>query len=248
MFSFSNVSFQNASIQTDLSKLKLGRVSGQFMTVSSLCASVGKDATRVEIEQIDVIKRLFFKYSSQNITLVYSSAGFSDAIRNGMLAGLIGLGDGHAIDSSLALLRIFYSLGARYMTLTQNCNLPWVSSSMSDSINSVLNSAGLTDFGRKVIQEMNRLGMIIDLSQTSYKTQIDVLNESVAPVIFSHSAVFTLCNDQRNVRDNVILKLAQKMGIIMLSFNSGLISCSNNSTIVNLISIIFVLENFLLII
>ncbi len=119
----------------------------------------------------------------------------------------MGLESGHAIDSSLALLRIFYDLGVRYMTLTHNCNVPWATNSFIDQQPNAAQFGGLTHFGRKVIQEMNRLGMMVDLAHTSYQTQLDALDESKAPVIISHSSIFTLCANTRNVKDDVLLKL-----------------------------------------
>jgi membrane dipeptidase len=133
--------------------------------------------------------------------------GLSAAFQNGTLASMIGLQSGHAIDSSLAMLRIFYYLGARYMALTHNCNLPWASSNIIDSLANASQYGGLTPFGRKIVREMNRLGMIIDLSLSSRQTQIDALSETRAPVIFSHSAVYKLCNNTQNVQDDVLLKL-----------------------------------------
>lgn len=132
------------------------------------------------------------------------------AFSSGRIASLIGLQSSHAIDSSLALLRVFYNLGVRYMALAPDmCSVPWAWTSDVDTLGSI-SMNGLSSFGRIIVQEMNRLGMMIDLSLSSYQTQLDALNATQAPVIFSHSAVYSLCNNPRNVRDDVLLKLVSR--------------------------------------
>jgi membrane dipeptidase len=181
------------------------------------------------LEQVDGIKRIIEKYPN-TFQQVYNSQGIIkflrikfeffkftllkkkeilDAFKNKKVASLIGLESGHAIDSSLAILRVFYNLGVRYMTLTHNCDVPWATNNLVDRFANASSYGGLTKFGRTVIQEMNRLGMIVDISHVSYQTQLDVLEESKAPVMFSHSSVFALCNHSRNVRDDVLLKLVR---------------------------------------
>ncbi len=182
---------------------------------------------RIHFEQIDAAIRLFTKYSSyfqiatstngsffkhnknaqSSFLIVILFQDIRNAFKNKKIASLLGLESGHGIDSSLALLRMFYDLGVRYMTLTHNCNVPWATNSFIDQQPNAAQYGGLTQFGRKVIQEMNRLGMMVDLAHTSYQTQLDALNETKAPLIISHSSIYTLCNSTRNVRDDVLLKL-----------------------------------------
>uniref|UniRef100_A0A8D0F475 Dipeptidase n=1 Tax=Strix occidentalis caurina TaxID=311401 RepID=A0A8D0F475_STROC len=171
---------------TNLEKLQAGYVGAQFWSVYVLCSAQNKDAVRLTLEQIDVVKRMCNSY--EELELVTTSQGISDSIR---IACLIGIEGGHSIDSSLATLRMYYDLGVRYMTLTHSCNTPC--SSMKDS--------------EPMVKEMNRLGMLIDLSHTSYFTAKAALSISKAPVIFSHSSAFSICNHSRNVPDDILQQL-----------------------------------------
>uniref|UniRef100_A0A8D2NTR1 Dipeptidase n=1 Tax=Zosterops lateralis melanops TaxID=1220523 RepID=A0A8D2NTR1_ZOSLA len=177
---------------TNLVKLQAGYVGAQFWSVYVLCSAQNKDAVRLTLEQIDVVKRMCNSY--EELELVMTSQGDRDATRQvTLIACLIGIEGGHSIDSSLATLRMYYDLGVRYMTLTHSCNTPCV--------------IGLTAFGQEVVKEMNRLGMLIDLSHTSYSTAKAALNISKAPVIFSHSSAFSVCNHSRNVPDDILQQL-----------------------------------------
>uniref|UniRef100_A0A8C0ELL1 Dipeptidase n=1 Tax=Bubo bubo TaxID=30461 RepID=A0A8C0ELL1_BUBBB len=175
---------------TNLAKLQAGYVGAQFWSVYVLCSAQNKDAVRLTLEQIDVVKRMCNSY--EELELVTTSQGISDSIR---IACLIGIEGGHSIDSSLATLRMYYDLGVRYMTLTHS-----------------------------LVKEMNRLGMLIDLSHTSYFTAKAALSISKAPVIFSHSSAFSICNHSRNVPDDILQQLKNK-GIIMVTFNADVLAC-----------------------
>uniref|UniRef100_A0A8C0EJJ3 Dipeptidase n=1 Tax=Bubo bubo TaxID=30461 RepID=A0A8C0EJJ3_BUBBB len=177
---------------TNLAKLQAGYVGAQFWSVYVLCSAQNKDAVRLTLEQIDVVKRMCNSY--EELELVTTSQGISDSIR---IACLIGIEGGHSIDSSLATLRMYYDLGVRYMTLTHSCNTPC--SPMKDS--------------EPMVKEMNRLGMLIDLSHTSYFTAKAALSISKAPVIFSHSSAFSICNHSRNVPDDILQQLVSHIGL-----------------------------------
>jgi len=201
-----NLSKSNNITHTDVKRMRKGKLSGQFWTVYGTCQSAGKDAVRVHLEQIDIIKRFIRKYSS-TFQFVTSHAELELSITNKKIASLLGMETALAIDSSMGVLRLFYELGIRYMTLTHNCDTPWATNWLVDDKPNPEKYGGLNEFGKLVVKEMNRLGMVVDLSHASTKTMEDVLVTSKAPVIFSHSNVYELCNHSRNIKDHVLKML-----------------------------------------
>ncbi|XP_004518746.2 uncharacterized protein LOC101461596 isoform X2 [Ceratitis capitata] len=208
--------------QTDIERLKQGLVGVQMWSAYVPCEALGLDAVQVAIEQIDIIRRLTEMYSLDT-ELAKSSKDILTAQQHHKMASLIGIKGGHAIGSSLAVLRSFYSVGARALSLTHKCDLSWAGSSASVS------ESGLSAFGKAVIREMNRLGMMVDLSYSSTATARDVLQVTRAPVIFSHSAARQLCNSTRNVPDDILRLVADNGGLIMVSFDSEDIACGEQA-------------------
>lgn len=169
--------------------MRKGCLGAQFWSAYVPCGAQHLDAVQLTLEQIDAIQRLV-EMNSQYFSLVRSSSEIWEAHKQGRIGSLIGVEGGHALGNSLAVLRMFYSLGARYLTITHSCDTPWARGANS------MDPEGLTEFGRNVIREMNRLGMIIDLSHTSVRTAKAALNATHAPVIFSHSSAYSLCNSR----------------------------------------------------
>ncbi|CAF0775262.1 unnamed protein product [Rotaria sordida] len=214
---------------TDITRLRQGQVGGQFWSIYTNCKHLGKDATISFLEQIDIMNRIIAKYSD-----VFQMATTAEEVRQAFsakrIASLFGVEGGQAIESSFSILRLFYQLGVRYMTLTHNCNTPWADQNQVDRVNSTLiKNNGLTEFGKKIIIEMNRLGMLVDLSHTSKQTMIDVLNITQSPVIFSHSSAFSLCNHTRNVQDDVLELVKKNQGIVMITFAPIFITCNSTN-------------------
>uniref|UniRef100_A0A1I8M0Q7 Dipeptidase n=1 Tax=Musca domestica TaxID=7370 RepID=A0A1I8M0Q7_MUSDO len=208
--------------QTDMERLKMGQVGVQVWSAYVPCEAQGLDAVQLALEQIDIIRRLTDMYH-QDTVLVQSSKDIQMAQRQGLISSLIGIEGGHAIGSSLGVLRSFYSLGARYLSLTHKCDVSWAGSS------STAIDAGLSQFGKAIIREMNRLGMMIDLSYSSDNTARDVLSATRAPVIFSHSGARQLCNSTRNVPDDILRLVAENGGLVMVSFDSEDVACGRQS-------------------
>ncbi len=204
--------------ETDFARIAAGGLGGQFWSVYI----PGEDRTlgyaRMQLEQIDIARRIIDRYPDR-LGLALTPDDVVRIHKAGRLASLLGMEGGHAIENSLGALRAYYDLGARYMTLTHNTTLDW-----ADAANDKPKHGGLTRFGEEVVQEMNRLGMLVDLSHTSPDTMHDVLRVAKAPVIFSHSSARALCDVPRNVPDAILKRLPQNGGVVMVTFVAGFVS------------------------
>ncbi|XP_005403650.1 PREDICTED: dipeptidase 3 [Chinchilla lanigera] len=207
--------------QTSLDRLSDGLVGAQFWSAYVPCYSQNRDAVRLTLEQIDLIRRMCASYSE--LELVTSAEGLSSTRK---LACLIGVEGGHSLDSSLSVLRSFYLLGVRYLALTFTCSTPWAESATKFIYDLYTNVSGLTSFGEKVVQEMNRLGMMIDLSYASDNLAKQTLKLSRAPVIFSHSAARGVCYSYLNVPDKILQLLKKNGGIVMVTLSMGVLHCN----------------------
>ncbi|XP_020622229.1 dipeptidase 1-like isoform X1 [Orbicella faveolata] len=211
----------NPDLHTDIPRLREGGVGAQFWSAYVSCSNQYKNSVRLFLEQIDVILRMVEKYPD-DFTFVTTAKGIKDAHKNGKIASMIGIEGGHAIDSSLDSLRMMYELGGRYMTLTHSCHTPWADSCTPKNPE----HNGLTEFGKILIKEMNRIGMFVDMSHISHKTMNDVLDVTKAPVIFSHSSAYALCNHTRNVPDDVLKRMPKNGGVVMVNFYNDYLTCS----------------------
>jgi membrane dipeptidase len=209
---------KRVAMQTDLSRLLKGRVGAQFWSVYVDAELPEPQAVQATLEQIDLVRRLVARYPAE-MQLANSSAEVEQALNAGKVASLIGMEGGHSIGGSLAVLRQMYALGARYMTLTHYRNTAW-----ADSANDAPVHNGLTPFGRDVVREMQRLGMLVDLSHVSEATMFDALEVARAPVIFSHSNARAVNTHPRNVADSVLDRLKVNGGIVMVNVYPGYIS------------------------
>ncbi|XP_045511260.1 uncharacterized protein LOC123706140 [Colias croceus] len=214
---------------TDLPRLKQGRVAAQFWAAYVPCDSQHKDAVQLTFEQIDLIQRLTDKYHPE-LTFCTSAEDILTAHANHRLCSLVGVEGGHAIGGSLGVLRTLYQVGVRYLTLTSSCDTPWAECASTDRPEPSLRG-GLTPFGKVVIMEMNRLGMLVDLSHVSERTMRDALAISRAPVLFSHSSARSLCNVTRNVPDGVLRLVAANKGLVMVNFYTSFLTCRTTATV-----------------
>ena len=213
-----DISKPQPSIMTDIARLKEGGIGGQFWSVYTPVELQGQAAVTATLEQIDIVHRMVRKYP-QTFELALTADDVERIHKAGKIASLIGMEGGHSIDNSLADLRMFHRLGARYMTLTHTSNTPW-----ADSATDTPKSSGLSAFGEDVVKEMNWLGMLVDLSHVSPDTMEDAIRVSQAPVIFSHSDARALNDHPRNVPDNILQLLPKNGGVIMVTFVPGFVS------------------------
>ncbi len=217
-FSKAEISTPVPSLMTDIPRLRQGGLGAQFWSVYTPSTMTGQEAVRVTLEQIDIVHRMTKRWP-ETFEMAYTAADVERSFKAGRIGSLIGMEGGHSIDNSLATLRMFYALGARYMTLTHNGNLRWADAAADKPA-----VGGLSKFGEEVVREMNRMGMLVDLSHVSSDTMEDALRVSEAPVIFSHSSAKAICNVPRNVPDNVLQLTAKNGGVVMVTFVPGFIS------------------------
>ena len=207
-----DIAESQAGFHTDIARLREGGVGAQFWSVCVPTSLEGADVVRATIEQIDVVYELTRRYPDTFET-AFTADDVERVFASGKIASMIGMEGDHSIDSSLATLRMFYRLGARYMTVTHSRSTPW-----ADSATGKASSGGLSEFGSEVVREMNWLGMLVDLSHVSPATMHDTLDVVQAPVIFSHSSAKALSNHVRNVPDDVLRRLPENGGVVMVSF------------------------------
>jgi len=204
------------TIMTDIPRLRAGGVGGQFWSVYVPADSPAP--VTATLEQIDIVHRMMRKYLD-TFELALTADDVERIFKKGRIASLIGMEGGHSIDSSLATLRMFHRLGARYMTLTHSRNTSWADSATDTPV-----FGGLSPFGEHIVREMNWLGMLVDLSHVSPDTMADAIGVSQAPVIFSHSSARALNDVPRNVPDNILQMLPKNGGIVMVTFVPGFLS------------------------
>jgi membrane dipeptidase len=202
---------------TDIPRLREGGVDVQFWAAYVESDYIGDGATPIALEQIDLIKRLAAAYPA-DLEMAYSTADIERIVGEGKIASLIGIEGGHAISNSLPVLRELYRAGARYMTLTHSKTLAWADAAGDTAVH-----GGLTSFGREVVGEMNRLGMLVDLSHVTDEAMRDALETARAPVIYSHSSARAIADHPRNVSDDVLRLVARNGGVVMVNFFSGFI-------------------------
>jgi membrane dipeptidase len=207
-----------ASTQTDLPRMARGGVGAQFWSVFVPADLAGETAVTTTLEQIDLVHEMIRRYPGA-LELALTADDVERINAAGRLASLIGAEGGHSIGASLGTLRAFYALGVRYLTLTHNRNLPW-----ADSATDMPYVGGLTEFGREVVREMQRLGMLVDLSHVSPGTMRDALDTAEAPVIFSHSSALAICDHPRNVPDTILARMPGNGGVCMVNFVPSFIS------------------------
>jgi membrane dipeptidase len=210
---------------TDLARLRDGRVGGQFWSVYIPYEAVEEGAAKVQLEQIDIANQIIDKYP-EAFQLALTASDVETAFGAGRIASMLGMEGGHAIENSLGSLRAFFSMGVRYMTLTHNGTLDWADSCCDEP-----RHGGLSEFGKEVVREMNRMGMLVDISHTSPETMNDVLDVAEAPVIWSHASARGVHDHPRNVPDQVLRRLPENGGVVMVTFVPGFLTSNDEATI-----------------
>ena len=209
-------------LQTDLARLKRGHVGGQFWSVWIPATTTGPQAVETTIEQIDIVRRMIGANPTR-MALARDAADMARIAKSGRIASLIGVEGGHQIDGRLSVLRQYYNLGVRYMTLTHTKSVGW-----ADASTDTPQANGLTPFGRQVVREMNRLGMLIDIAHVSDATMAAALAESKAPVIASHSNARALADRPRNIPDDLLRAIGAKGGVVMVNAYPAFLSAQWN--------------------
>ncbi|HYC33188.1 MAG TPA: dipeptidase [Gemmatimonadales bacterium] len=207
-----------AAGHTDFARLGAGLVGAQFWSVYIPGEIRDSGYARVQLEQIDIARRVIARYP-ERLAPALGTADIEREFKRGRIGSLLGMEGGHAIENSLGALRAYYGLGVRYMTLTHNVTLDWADAALDTA-----RHGGLTEFGREVVREMNRLGMLVDLSHVSPGTMSDALDVTEAPVIFSHSSARALVNHRRNVPDSILARLPKNGGVVMVTFVPDFVS------------------------
>ena len=210
---------------TDLDRLAEGLVGAQFWSVYIPSSYADSGFARVQLEQIDIARQFIAKYS-EHFGFASGASDIDRVFGQGRIASMLGIEGGHAIENSLGALRAYYDLGVRYMTLTHAQTIDW-----ADSATDLPRHGGLSPFGEEVIREMNRLGMLVDLSHVAPSTMSDVLNVTDAPVIFSHSSARALRDHPRNVPDSILTRLPENGGVVMVTFVPGFLTDREEATL-----------------
>jgi membrane dipeptidase len=203
---------------TDLERLREGKVGAQFWSIYIPGEIKDSGYAKVQLEQFDIARRMIARYPDR-LELALTADDIEWSFKRGRIGSLLGMEGGHAIENSLGALRSYYDLGARYMTLTHNVTLDWADAALDTARHN-----GLTEFGREVVREMNRLGMMVDLSHVSPAVMSDALDVTEAPVIFSHSSARALVDHPRNVPDSILARLPKNGGVVMVTFVPAFVS------------------------
>ena len=210
---------------TDIPRLRRGMVGGQFWSVYIPFEASEEGAAKVQLEQIDIAKQFIARYP-EAFEEAYTASDVNRIFGEGKIASMLGMEGGHAIENSLGALRAFYEMGVRYLTLTHNGTLDWADAAGDEHVH-----GGLTEFGKEVVREMNRLGMLVDLSHTSVETMNDALDVAQAPVMWSHADTKALRDVGRNVPDQVLRRLPDNGGVIMITFVPSFLTDNDEATI-----------------